>query len=434
MFIDTRNRRSVLFAATVVGLSFSFAPAAQAEEPLRWKFEVGEKFDYDTTQDMTLTMKGGPLPQGMVTNVQQQMDMTWDVEAVNEVDPALVDSFKKLVEAENKRLAEQGVDVDSADFSSINQAMAQVIEAPGGSEQAASGRSDLLKAMNFFVQEAQRRENEPVATKKLDAADQTAVKKHRMGLESIVGEIKANGGEAVIRQKVDRVRMKMTGPMGKVDYDSDSEEAPTGMAAMWAPMFDAMTQGNFEITMTSRGEVKDVKIPEELLTALKNSPGGQGMGAMNAEGFKKMLAQGALVLPAEAPQEGESWTTTIDVNNPMAGKQTVETTYTYDGTKEIDGTNYAVFKPELKMNFEGNANLQMKIKEQSSDGEVLFNVDEGRLSSSTLEQNVKMDVTVGGASMEQTIDQTIEVEVTPAGEESEAEASEDQEAEAAPEE
>ena len=40
------------------------------------------------------------------------------------------------------------------------------------------------------------------------------------------------------------------------------------------------------------------------------------------------------------------------MNNPAVGKQTVETTYRYEGTKDIEGTKYAVIKPELKMNFD----------------------------------------------------------------------------------
>ena len=58
----------------------------------------------------------------------------------------------------------------------------------------------------------------------------------------------------------------------------------------------------------------------------------------------------------------------------------------------------------------------MKITEQDSDGEVLFNVEEGRLHSSTLKQNVTIDMTAGGQAMKQKIDQKIDVKVTPAGE------------------
>ncbi len=42
----------------------------------------------------------------------------------------------------------------------------------------------------------------------------------------------------------------------------------------------------------------------------------------------------------------------------------------------------------------------MKIADQSSDGEVLFNVDKGRLTSTKLNQKVSIDATVNGQSIE----------------------------------
>ena len=86
--------------------------------------------------------------------------------------------------------------------------------------------------------------------------------RQEMNMTWDVQGVDEKSGEAVIRQKFDRVKMKMSTPVGGFEYDSKSEEAPTGLGAMIAPMYKAMTEGEFEITMTSRGEVKDVKIPE----------------------------------------------------------------------------------------------------------------------------------------------------------------------------
>ena len=308
-------------AAFIAISGFALAPLRlQADEPLRWKFEVGQKFDYNMVQEMNMSAAGGPAGQ-MNTTMRQEMDMTWDV---------------------------QGVD--------------------------------------------------------------------------------KNTGEAVIKQKFDRVKMKMTTPVGAFEYDSKSEAAPIGLAAMIAPMYKAMTNGEFEITMTARGEVKDAKIPAEVLEALKNSPGAAAMGDIaTPEGFKKMISQGALVLPEASPKQGDTWATKVEMNNPAVGKQTVETTYTYGGTKEVDGTTYAVIKPQLKMDFESQPaeaaegqpkppapQLSMKIAEQSSDGEVLFNIEKGRLHSTTLQQKVTIDATVNGQTLQQKIDQKIDVKVTPA--------------------
>jgi hypothetical protein len=301
-------------ALAAASILWSGRETAAAEE-LRWKFTVGEKLDYTMIQDMTMAASGAALgAAGQSTTMRQEMDMTWDVQGVN------------------------------------------------------------------------------------------------------------NEGEAVIKQKFDRVKMKMTGPNGGFEYDSKSDAAPTGLGALIAPMYKAMTQSEFEITMTSRGEVKDVKIPEEVLTALQSSPGAAAMGDIaTADGFKKMISQGALVLPQDAPKEGENWKTKVEMANPAVGKQTVETTYSYKGTKDIDGTKFAIIKPDLKMDFDAGAGkaapqLSMKIADQSSDGEILFNIDKGRLYSTTLTQKVTIDATVAGQTIQQKIDQKIDVKVTPAGE------------------
>jgi hypothetical protein len=185
---------------------------------------------------------------------------------------------------------------------------------------------------------------------------------------------------------------------------------------MFAPMFKALSQAEFELTMTPRGEIKDVKVPEEVINALKSSPGAMAMGDLaTPEGFKKMISNGALVLPENAPQPGEQWSTKIELTMPGSGKQIVETTYRFEGMKEVDGTQFAVFKPNLKMTFEGNP--QMTVKDQESSGEILFNVEAGRLHSSALNQ--KLTMTQAGG-VEAKIDQTIKVAVTPAEEEAAA--------------
>jgi hypothetical protein len=285
------------------------ADGARAQEALRWKFAPGQKLDYNIVQNMIMTGEGGPLGQ-MQSKMRQEMDMTWDVQQVN---------------------------------------------------------------------------------------DQ---------------------GDAVIGQKFDQLKMKMTVPGGEFEYDSKSQEAPAGLAAMVAPMYKAMTEKEFMITMSDRGEVKDVTIPQEVVTALKNSPMAAAMGDLaTSEGFKKMITQGALVLPDQPPKPGDTWTTTLEMNNPMAGKQTVDTTYTYEGTRDIDGVTYAVIRPQIKMTFGDNPQpgVSMKIGEQSSEGEMLFNLQDGRLHSSTLKQSMSLDITAGGQAMKQKIEQQMDVTVAPAG-------------------
>jgi hypothetical protein len=330
----------------IVRISFIFiamgtigaANLASADEPLRWKFKVGEKLHHNMVQDTTMTAGGGPVPQ-LNTTIHQELDMTWDV---------------------------QGIDEKS--------------------------------------------------------------------------------GEAVIRQKFDHVKTKMTTPIGGFEYDSKSDQlarpiggseddskstqVPSGLGAMVAPMYKAMMEGEFEFTMSARGEVKEVKIPEQVLVALKNSPAVGSMGDIGSpEGFKKMISESVLVLPKDPLKKGATWSTKTSVKNPQVGVQVMETTYTYDGTKEIKGKKFAVIRPQLKTSFEKQASsdqagqpqqplpqrqLETKVKEQNSEGEVLFDIAEGRLSSISMKQHATMETSIGGQSTPQTIDRKVDLKVTPA--------------------
>jgi len=278
----------------------------RADEPLRWKFEVGEKLNYNMVQDMNMA-----LGDQEVAKMHQEMDMIWDV---------------------------QGVD--------------------------------------------------------------------------------AATGEAVINQKFDRLKMQVTSPQGNLDFDSKSEKPASGLEALIAPLYKAITQSEFELTMTARGEIKDAKIPNDVLSALKTSPGASALGEYaTEEGFKKMISKSAFVLPKDVPKKGETSKTSVVMDNQSGDKQIVETSYTYDGTKDVDGTNYAVFKPQLIMSYADKDRAgKLSIAQQSSDGEVLFNVPKGRLKSMRLEQHVTINSNSANHPAQQKLDQKIQVEVSPRSE------------------
>lgn len=218
-------------------------------------------------------------------------------------------------------------------------------------------------------------------------------------------------GDAVIEQQIDRIYKKMTAPGGEgFEYDTDSEEPAVGVAAMIAPTMEAMTAGQFDFTMSPRGEVHDATISDELLAALKNGPGGED-GAV--EQFKSIVSQVVFVLPENPPKLGEVWATKIAVADPSGGNQTVETTYKYDGTRDVDGTTYAVIKPSMKMELGKNPLMEMKVKDQKTDGEVLFDLKSGRLRSTSINQDMTVDVVVSGQAMPGTIDQKSEIKLVP---------------------
>jgi Family of unknown function (DUF6263) len=281
---------------------------AGADEPLRWKFKLGEKLNYDTKQDMTITRTGAPAgPENIA--MHQEMYTKWQVVGVNEE------------------------------------------------------------------------------------------------------------GEAVVTQKFDRLKIQTTlpPPLVSFEYDTKSDKPPSGAAAMIEPVFKKLIENEFELTITARGVIKNVKIPSEVTTALKESSIAAAMGELaTPEGFKKMITRGSLVLPEKTAKPGETASSKVDVNSPGGGKLIVETAYRYEGNKDIDGVPHAIFLPSLTLSYDGVN--EAKITEQESSGETLFNIPAGRLDSTTLAHKVVIEAEAQGKKVQQKIEQKIEVKVSPADE------------------
>jgi hypothetical protein len=220
-------------------------------------------------------------------------------------------------------------------------------------------------------------------------------------------------GAAVLKQKMDRIRMTVESAGAQpMEFDSQSVDEPEGFAAMVAPMAAELTKTEFVVTMTRRGKIIDVQIPEAAVKAIAAAPGAQLMGDMaSEEGLKTMIMRSAFEMP-ETLEAGTEWTNTSELNNPIFGKQTIETTYRYIGPKESDGVRFEVFEPKLVIEFAGGP-ATASITKQESSGEILFNRDAGRLELTGLQHNVTMAITSGGATVNQTLEQTIQMKWLP---------------------
>jgi len=224
-------------------------------------------------------------------------------------------------------------------------------------------------------------------------------------------------GTAILTQTIDRVQMKITAPgQGEVHFDTASEEPAQGFSAMLAPSLKAMTKSSFQVTMTSRGEITAVEVPEALIETMSQGSGGALLGSFaTKEGFKETIVQSSITLPTpEELVEGHQWTTSFEMDSLAAGKVTTETTYEYQGSREIGGQQMEVFLPTLKTRF--GEGLQpngatINVKKQEATGEILFNRTAGRLDSKLIHQLIDMTVTVGGTEVNQRIDQTISFRV-----------------------
>lgn len=227
-----------------------------------------------------------------------------------------------------------------------------------------------------------------------------------------VKEVKPDGS-AVLEQRIDRMRMShKSGDGVQSEVDTKSEEPPQGLAAMAWPLLKAVTGNVFTVTMTPRGEVTDVIVPEAVAEALKNQPGAAQMGELaSPEGFKKTVGQVSFVLP-ERLEVGKEWTRTTEANLPLVGTQTAVTTYKYEGPVETEGVKLEKFSAKVDVSFAGGE-VKVEVPSQESSGEVLFNGGEGRLEQSKITQVTNLKITAAGQVVEQKIEQTIGVKWVP---------------------
>jgi hypothetical protein len=224
-------------------------------------------------------------------------------------------------------------------------------------------------------------------------------------------------GSAVLKQQIDRMRIKAeTGDAQVAEIDSASKEDPQGQAATLVPLLKALSGNPFTVTMTARGEVKNVEVPEAMVEALKNQPGAAQMGDLaTPEGFKKLVGQASFVLP-EKLEPGVTWTAKTEANMPAVGTQTATTTYKYEGPREVDGKQMEVFSATLDVKFSGGQ-IPVEITNQESQGEILFNRNDGRLESSVIKQLTEWKLTVSDQAIKQKIDNNVAMKWVPEKEE-----------------
>lgn len=192
----------------------------------------------------------------------------------------------------------------------------------------------------------------------------------------------------VVKQSIQRLVFKLNSPKaGSVEYDSAQKANPTGPSRDVAAAVKPLLGAEIELTMDDRGQVQAVKpvgeMAEKLLAASKDEE-----GVFSTKAIQQLLRQPLAILPEKPVAQGESWTTTADLD-AAAGKFKQEIASTLAGEVEQDGDK--LLKIEQKWTLQpadpaGKPKLALKSHEQT--GAILFDASAGRLASA--EQTQKL--------------------------------------------
>jgi hypothetical protein len=251
----------------------------------------------------------------------------------------------------------------------------------------------------------------------------TMVQEQTQGLKAMGQEFKTNlnqtvdlhwndksvssDGVAEMSQTIDRVRMKVDGPGGGFEYDSQAGKAPEGpVANLLAPLLKSLVGAEFTLKMNSRGELSDIKVPPKLVESLRQaSPAATAGGMFSEEGLKNLIGQSSLALPQDPLEKGKTWSNASRLPVPMLGTMVMDKTYTYEG---VDPKEAALVKIGLdtKVALEpaADSNVAVKITSHSGKGDFAFDPQVGRMVTSRVKDKMQMSLSVMGQDLEQSSD------------------------------
>jgi hypothetical protein len=212
-------------------------------------------------------------------------------------------------------------------------------------------------------------------------------------------------GNAQVKIKVTHSKMSLDSLVGMVEVDSKQKDGPNDPAGrMLAQVNNAI--GNMEITATMlpTGELKDVKVSEATVKAMKALPSADKLGDLaHPDNFKDMLS--SIVFPTQPITQGKSWTHKSESQTPE-GKITTENVFTLEETIERDGARLdkISLKPNIKV--EADPKAMVKVSSVKAAGHALFDNKTGRFVESTIQQTKTGKIDVMGIVLDHTSVQT----------------------------
>ena len=222
----------------------------------------------------------------------------------------------------------------------------------------------------------------------------------------------AAGGETVMNQTVNRIRLKIEGgPAGTLELDT-SKAVPPGnpRLASMNEIFGNIVNQAFVVTMTPAGKVQNVGVPPAMLEALSRTPAG-GTGALSEEALKDMMKQSAVTLPEQPVGKGSQWSSNQQVKLAF-GTMTVKSTMTFEG-RDAAGNIIINVLPQIQVTPAENAVNRMTLESSEGLGRVVFNNQTGRVTQSQLNLTLQMKMEVNGQVFDQVVRQTTSMKLAP---------------------
>ena len=216
------------------------------------------------------------------------------------------------------------------------------------------------------------------------------------------GVIGDSAGWKKISSTISRIAMNIDAGSGvNIKFDSDKPvDTSDVMSGTVGKVLGALKGGQFTFTMNEKGEIGSVTGISEMMNRMMSSVPNAGamagsMGnSFNEDNFKQNIQQAFGVYPSKPVKPGDTWTSTMSMNN--AGMQMkIDNTYTLQSVTN----NIADVKVDSKISGNSGVGIDGTMK-----GDLKYDVPTGVPVDGDLDMSMNMNVPQSGQSAPMTMD------------------------------
>ena len=223
----------------------------------------------------------------------------------------------------------------------------------------------------------------------------------------------ADDGSAKILQQIERLRITIAMPDGlQMEYDSLSEDPPTGVASMLSTLYSALLEAEIPLSLATNGQLLSFAPSEKTLKRLAGVPAARGMGHLVTETGLKQIAESIAFTSTPKP---------LLFSNRVLGKVEGELQWKAEISEEALNENEKRFVPLLSLTLtpappvaedappQPAPIVSPQLKNQTVEGEAWFDAQAGHLLRSKLHWELEITGEVTGNPITSQLKQTIQV-------------------------
>ncbi len=201
---------------------------------------------------------------------------------------------------------------------------------------------------------------------------------------------------ARIEQTIKAIRLVVGDPATpdkKISLDTSSNQTPSRISAPILKQVKPLIGLKFVVSMTARGEIKEVSIPEESLQVLQELPGSLSLQSLfSEEGIRELIGAAATVLPEDELSLDESWETESLVDNGFGQFKRIRR-FTFSENDPSDNSDSVTLRVSSTMQQIGQAanSEALTLIEFSESGTMTLDLAAGHFLASEMKSTIKTE-------------------------------------------